>query len=398
MKEKRGGAHGDKKEIAGPAAIFVLSDGIKGHENQSLGIASWLSGSDVPVEVLRVPLTRGLSRFWRHKVSSRWLPSGSVETCRRWLEKNGGSGLVENVTKLMHKSGTPPGKTLFLSAGSSAAPYCFALARFMKARCCTVMTPSVLGTDPFDFAVVPSHDKPKESENVYVTLGAPNMICHQLVEEEKERLAMRFPPKRQRKLGVLVGGDDKNYHLGPEWVDLFMKKILKAASEAGADLYITTSRRTLPETEKILDEICRAHDAVRMILLASKEDWNPVPGMLGLCGRILCTEDSVSMISEAATAGHRPVVLRVDRKKSLPACFGKLVFFLSSKGFVGENHLVGASKFEMMIKSFEERGLCLYLEDMEGLKEALVDDGSRPDGDFNEARMAAEWILKRWNR
>jgi hypothetical protein len=224
------------------------------------------------------------------------------------------------------------------------------------------------------------------------------MICHQLLEEEKERLAMRFPPKRQRKLGVLVGGDDKNYHLGPEWAEKLMKKILEAANEAGADLYVTTSRRTLPETEKILDEICRAHDAVRMILIASKEDWNPVPGMLGLCGRILCTEDSVSMISEAATAGHRPVVLRVDRKKSLPACFGKLVFFLSSKGFVGENHLVGASKFEMMIKSFEERGLCLYLEDMEGLKEALVDDGSRPDGDFNEARMAAEWILKRWNR
>jgi hypothetical protein len=35
---------------------------------------------------------------------------------------------------------------------------------------------------------------------------------------------------------------------------------------------------------------------------------------------------------------------------------------------------------------------------MEGLEEALVDDGSRTDGDFNEARMAAEWILKRWNR
>ena len=398
MKEKRGGAHGDKKEIASPAAIFVLSDGIKGHENQSLGIASWLSGSDVPVEVLRVPLTRGLSRFWRHKVSSRWLPSGSVETCRRWLEKNGGSGLIENVIKLMHKSGTPPEKTLFLSAGSSAAPYCLALARFMKAGCCTVMTPSVLGTDPFDFAVVPSHDKPKGSENVYVTLGAPNMIRPQLLEEERERLTRRFPPLRQKRWGILVGGDDKNYHIGPEWVDLFMKKILKAASEAGADLYVTTSRRTLTETEEALHKAAGGESAVRMLLLASKDEWNPVPGMLGLCNRILCTEDSVSMISEAATAGHRPVVLRVDRKKSLPACFGKLVFFLSSIGFVGENHLVGAPKFEMMIKSFEERGLCLYLEDMESLKEALADDGSRTDGDFNEARRAAEWITERWNQ
>ncbi len=398
MKAERGGADTKRGRSKGPAAVFVLSDGIRGHENQSLGVASRLEDFGAAVDTFRIPRLSGYRRFKSFKVTSRWLVHKNAVQCIKWLESSGGKDLLEKIKGRLQMTGVDGKDVLFLSAGSSAAPYCLALACVTGAKSCTVMTPSVLGTKPFDFAVVPEHDQPGASKNVLATLGAPNRIRPELLEREKAILERRFPPRHPKRWGVLLGGDDKNYHVSPEWAENLMKILLEEARIADADIYLTTSRRTLPETEHALKQAASGGRNVRMLLLASEDDWNPVPGMLGLCEQILCTEDSVSMISEAATAGHRPVVLRVDRKKSLPACFGKLVFFLSSKGFVGENHLVGASKFEMMIKSFEERGLCLYLEDMEGLKEALVDDGSRPDGDFNEARMAAEWILKRWNR
>lgn len=85
------------------------------------------------------------------------------------------------------------------------------------------MTPSVLGTEPFDFAVVPEHDRPRMSENVLVTLGAPNRICPELLEEGKREILRRFPPKRKKQWGVLIGGDDKNYRIGPGWVEKLME-------------------------------------------------------------------------------------------------------------------------------------------------------------------------------
>jgi len=397
MSTKRGGVDAKKEGSKGPAAVFVLSDGIRGHENQSMGIASWLEDSGSTVHLFKIPVLSGLKRFRSLKIASRRLLSRKGEQCRNWISASGGGSLLMEMERTLQAAGVDAGNTLFLSAGSSAAAYCLAASGATGGKCCTVMTPSVLGTRPFDFAVVPEHDGPEGSKNVLVTLGAPNRIRPELLDSEKEELRRRFPPLRQNRWAFLVGGDDRNYHIGPEWAKKVIRKILAAAETAGADLYVTTSRRTLPETGKALDAAVRDRENVPMLLLASEDDWNPVPGMLGLCDRIFCTEDSVSMISEAATAGHRPVVLRVERKKSPAGLAAAATALFAERGFFDERWIFGAPRFDKMIRRFEERGLCRYLEDAgEGLA-VLRDEESPPSADFNEARRAAEWILKRWN-
>ncbi len=70
----------------------------------------------------------------------------------------------------------------------------------------------------------------------------------------------------------------------------------------------------LPGAEAELLRLTEGIPAVRMVLLASKDPFNPVPGMLGLCSRIFVTEDSVSMVSEAITAGREVFLLRTERQ------------------------------------------------------------------------------------
>ncbi|MFP4482250.1 MAG: mitochondrial fission ELM1 family protein [Thermovirgaceae bacterium] len=393
----RDGVFYKKGQSNGPATVFVLSDGIRGHENQSMGIASWLEDFGTAVEVFRIPSLSGYHRLKNLKVTSRRLVHKKSLRCMKWLETSGGEVLLEEIQGSLQRSGIDGKEALFLSAGSSAAPYCLAVSGATGGRSCTVMTPSVLGTKPFDFAVVPEHDRPEASENVLVTLGAPNRIRTELLNGKKEELMRRFPPLRQNRWAFLVGGDDRNYHIGPEWTKRVIQKILAAAEKAGADLYVTTSRRTLRETERALEEEVHGDDTVRMLLLASEDDWNPVPGMLGLCDRIFCTEDSVSMVSEAATAGRRPVVLRAERKKSPATVAAAATSLFAEKGFFDEKWIFGAPRFDKMIRSFEERGLCRYLAEAEEVAENFRDEESRLPEDFNEARRAAEWILARWN-
>jgi hypothetical protein len=398
MKAERGGVDTKRGRSKGPAAVLVLTDGIRGHENQSLGVASRLEDFGAVVDTFRIPRLFGYRRFKSLKVTSRRLVHKKAVQCMKWLESSGGKELLEKIKGRLQRAGIDGKDVLFLSAGSSAAPYCLALACVTGAKSCTVMTPSVLGTKPFDFAVVPEHDQPGASENVLVTLGAPNRIRPELLEREKAILERRFPPRRPKRWGVLLGGDDKNYHVSPEWAESLMKILLEEARIVDADIYVTTSRRTSPETEHALKQTAGGDPNVPMLLLASEDDWNPVPGMLGLCEQVLCTEDSVSMISEAATAGRRPIVLGVPRKNNVAAHVAKIVALFAEKEFCGKGHVFGVPRFERMIEIFEKRGLCRYLEDKNGLAEILEKSESTPPAGFDEARWAAEWIAKRWSR
>jgi hypothetical protein len=372
----------------GPSLVVVLKDGIRGHENQSLGVAHWLEVAGAEVLSFEVPKLSGLQRFLRLKVGSRALILGSDGVCRKWLEKRDSSSLLEKVGQVFKDRGLSGEDVLFISAGSSAASYCLALARTFGSRCCTIMTPSVLGIEPFDFAVVPEHDRPKAKENVLVTLGAPNKMCPEVLEKGKKELIKRFPPKGIRQWGVLLGGDDKNYRIGPDWAERLMEVLFFCAEKAGAELYITTSRRTSRKTEQTLKRLCEGKSSVRMLLLASEESWSPVPGILGLCEKVLCTEDSVSMISEAATAGLRPIVLSVERKASLGSALGCLV--------PGDRFLWGTRRFDKMIKAFEDKKLCMVSRSLEELRDLLFKEMEGPEGGFNEAQRAARWILERW--
>lgn len=380
------------------ALVVILSDGIRGHLFQSRGIAHWIEAlCGAKVIELEVPLYRGWKRAWILKAMGKVLARGDRLTARHWLGWTGeeGQDILDSYRLAMDGLNVDGGRTLVLSTGSSAAPFCLALARIMGGKSCTVMTPSMIGTDPFDYAVVPSHDG--EPERALITLGAPNSVTEEKIELGAQELFSLYPPKGEgEKWGLLIGGDDQNYQIDPYWADMTIGVMLRIAEEKGVSLYITTSRRTSPEAEAKIKEVCKGSEKVSMVLLASEDDLNPVPGILGGCQRVFCTEDSVSMISEAATSGTRTYLLRVGRKKGWRKALQDITVKLVEWKALKEKHLWGAPRFDMMIDRFKERGLLTEMPSDVMAWRPMLD---RPAGlsiDFNEAQRAARWILENW--
>jgi len=380
--------------------IIILTEGIRGHLSQSRGIARWLEAeTGAPVVEFTVPVLKGILRVTKLKLAASRLHLMSKRQLKRWFRETGSEDLLEDVIKALREKDVDPRNCLVISSGSDPARFNLALGRLLGMKTCVLMTPSLLGTNSFDFAVVPEHDAPSGSSNFLTTLGAPNSIDRKTLREEAEKLEGTYPRgSRDICWAVLIGGDDANYRVGPEWAGKVMSRIMDLAEKAGAGLYITTSRRTPPETEKVLSEITRDKEYVRMLLLASQSNYNPVPGMLGLCSRVFCTEDSVSMLSEAVTAGHQVLLLRVERKEGMRSKIQALTETLVKKGFLSKRYLWGAPRFDTMIAGFEKRGFVGELPgdvrkwDMELIREQSGDTG------FNEAERAAEWILKEWNK
>ena len=379
-----------------PGVVFVLSDGIKGHIAQVRGLARSLSERcGAPVEEAAVPRLSGLRRFELLKVRSRFLPRLSRRKVEAWLEDAGGVKLLQQFADAVERAGCTAEAALILSCGSGAAPFALALARLCGAKSCTVMTPSI-GLSHFDFAIVPGHDAPPARRNVFVTLGALNDVDRNRIEEEGKALSEAFPPESEKRWALLIGGDDANYRVSPAWAREMLSFLLEWAAKRGADLYIPTSRRTLRETEAAIEELCAASRWVRMLCLASKGERNPVYGMLGLATNVLCTEDSVSMISEAATAGFRVGVLSVEHALGVGTSLQRLALVLARRGFLSEGRLWGLPRFDKMIDSFCSRSLAMRLDDESALA-AFLETPQLHGADFDETGRAARWLLENLN-
>ena len=156
---------------AGPKRVVLLVDNTRGHFHQSQGIARWLERlCGAEIHEIRAPILTGVKRFLVLKMQGRSLDSASPEEAREWLKKAGFS--IEDHADIL--SGGPG--TLFMATGNSASSFCLALAKALKGFSAVIMTPDVVGTQPFDFAIVPEHDRPAPSHNILGTLGAPNHI------------------------------------------------------------------------------------------------------------------------------------------------------------------------------------------------------------------------------
>ena len=145
-----------------------------------------------------------------------------------------------------------------------------------------------------------------------------------------------------------------------------------------AKFLITTSRRTGIEADSAVKKIFTGH-AEYLLLASENPDENPVPAMLGRATHVLVTEDSVSMASEAVTAGFKVGLLRVKRTDG------------ALKKFFG----YGAIRFDAMFEKMIERNLIIDLGNEPDYEKFLNTPEQKHNQDFNEAKRAAEYILKK---
>ena len=298
---------------------LVLGDGKPGHENQSLGILP----PDISPWMFR---PRFKSRFaWlRSWFAARFpVPLGNSVGPFPWHR------VIDNGAELADRLGAEPPPALVVSAGSGPAPMTLLLARHLTLPAATCMTPSV-GLVRFNLACVPRHDRYRNSTRALTTIGAPNRIEETALMAEATRFKKNHGLKNSRYISLLLGGDAPRHAISPELGARIYDGCAQLAKSHKAGLLVTTSRRTRLQTEdRIADKTAAAY-----LCRGRTDDEYPVPGMLGLSDLAVVTEDSVSMVSEAATAPCRVLSVAVERRGRTPQRHERVLRELAAEGYI----------------------------------------------------------------
>jgi mitochondrial fission protein ELM1 len=256
---------------------WIITEGIAGTENQCIGVADALGAKpDIKRINLREP--------W--KAYSPWLGLEQWWTFDPVL--------------------LPPWPDLLIASGRKS----IAAARYIKRKSegftftLQIQDPRI-PADNFDLVAVPEHDLLR-GDNVIVTKAAPNRIRPEILKRE----ALKFPDLKKLKsprVAVLIGGTSKTHQFTNEIaLDLIGK-----LQNLEASLMVTLSRRTPPEIAALFQSKLQSPN----IYVWDGQGENPYFAFLGLADAIIVTNDSASMLSEAATAG-KPVYMAELEGKS----------------------------------------------------------------------------------
>lgn len=261
------------KKLA-PFSCWIVTEGMAGTENQCLGIAQALG---VRGSVRRI----GLRQPW-HSLSP-------------WLG-------CEHAGIFTGDHLAPPWPDMLLVSGRKS----IAAARYIK-QASRGRTFTVYIQDPrippheFDSVIAPEHDR-ITGPNVIKTLAAPNRITPSRLQGALHNAPAGLHSLKGPVTSVLIGGNSKTHILRKSTLSNLCSRL----QTLKGSIAVTGSRRT-PKW---------AHDAVNQALsdqisrgdayVWDRQGENPYFAMLARADRLIVTNDSASMLSEAATTG-KPV-------------------------------------------------------------------------------------------
>lgn len=171
----------------------------------------------------------------------------------------------------------------------------------------------------FNHVVIPQHDGVPESGNIILTQGALNPI----VNENRHQ---------KNRILIALGGSSKRHQWNTEKVLTSLRQIVEL--NPNSELILTTSRRT---PAKFLNELKQQEFSLRLNIYPVEETpqgW--IFEEMQQAEAVWVTEDSISMIFEALTAGCRVGVIEIDQLK--------VDRITKSIDFVLQSRLISASK------------------------------------------------------
>ncbi|WP_343681820.1 mitochondrial fission ELM1 family protein [Acinetobacter baylyi] len=249
--------------------VVYVSDGKAGHRSQALGLYQAMHKLVIhsrfeEIHLQQLPLLTILKGLFTHQVSQIKQPPdfilgvGSHTHFRVWL-----------LGKIY-----PQAKTIIL------------------------MKPS-LPIHWFNYAVIPEHDGVAASDRVIVTQGALNPIVNEHRHDTNRIL-------------IALGGNSKRHQWNQEKVLTSIQNIVRDYPDT--HIILTTSRRTPVNFISHLKTLPCAQQLHLFPVEETPQGW--IFEQMQLAATVWVTEDSVSMIFEALTAGCRVGVIAMDRLKS----------------------------------------------------------------------------------
>lgn len=207
---------------------------------------------------------------------------------------------------------------LVISCGSSLAGINLFLSKENLAKSICVMKPDWLRLKRFDLVIMPEHDTPPIKKNVAVTYGALNLIDEDYLRIQADKLkGIIGDLGPQISLGLLIGGNTGKYRLSVEGIRKVIFDVKKVSRDLDMNVLVTTSRRTPKEIEDFIRGELKDFDRCKLLIIANERNIpEAVGGILGLSDFVLVSEESISMISEAASSGKYAGVIRMKSKFS----------------------------------------------------------------------------------
>ena len=290
--------------------VLILTDGKAGHENQSKAFARALGCEFELVEVhFKSKLAKALSYLLdRVGVRSLWLLSAAAD-CNR----------------------LQPKPIAVIGTGSGTFYAAKAMAKKQGVKCGVVLYPRGYDIASFDCVLAPAFDRPKAAANV-IEIPA-NLVANDEAFYEKGVAAFRERTAVVPEIAVIVGGPNKCSTMTADWMKMQLDEIFKIPGSKG----VTTSRRTPPEVEAVVDGYPWDYK-----LLYSKDHFNPIPAFVKLAKKLYVTAESTGMLSESCTFGTAEVIA-LDNLNPGPHKFRRFVDDLRRGGYVDGNRKVDLS-------------------------------------------------------
>jgi mitochondrial fission protein ELM1 len=154
----------------------------------------------------------------------------------------------------------------------------------------------------WDVVVAPGHDD-LHGDNVITLTGSLNPVDDAWLE----RARAQFPAPDASagpRTALLVGGPTAQAPWDRRELSAWLDAIDAILAREGGTLMVSASRRTPPRYRALLRARCK--ERASPFWLDERDGANPYPGLLAWADRIVCTPDSVNMVSEAA-ATRAPV-------------------------------------------------------------------------------------------
>lgn len=261
-----------------PGSVVALSDAAAGNHRQAVALAERL---DPQCRVIR------LEPEW----PARWWAPRRFPGAPRALGE-----------PFMHLLASPP--ALAVGCGRQAA-LATRLLRQACSRVVQILDPRV-DRRHWDWVVIPRHDGVQGS-NVLTLDGSLNPVDDLwLAQARSDFPALGALPAP--RVALLVGGPTRHWSVDDAQFIRQLDDVVKAVAEGGGTLLASASRRTPAGW-------CAALHASRaqVVWCSDADGPNPYRGLLGWADVVVCTADSVNMLSEACASMAPVYVLAGDR-------------------------------------------------------------------------------------
>lgn len=280
---------------------LIISDGKPGHFNQSVAFCRHL-GLDYEIREMAY-------KSRAHKALSYLLDHLNIYTQKLFTAP----------------IPQPAACALIISAGSTTYYANKLVARKSGLPNIGILYPHGYRLD-FSHIFCPAYDHPPGRDNI---TELPLNLCaadESFFAEKADEFRQRHPQNKPA-VGVIIGGGSAVSEIDPAQIRRQLDQLFQCSE--GCERWVTTSRRTPPEVEQIVESF-----PFDYTLINSRETYNPVPAFIALCNRLFVTSDSASMISECASFGQADVEILMTRQRKSPNKFEELIQGLEKHGAV----------------------------------------------------------------